>query len=101
MTITDPYENRYPDADVWEMIRAMEPGVPYGASELAAEIDTPRRTAHRYLDIFHEGGVVEKKDLTPRVAWYIPLERAADVRDADPEGEAPDATDPDMVDTPA
>lgn len=93
MRLDNPFATRYPSADVWGMIREMQPGVPYGASELSDVIDAPRRTAHRYLTIFHEAGIVEKKEMTPRVVWYIPHDRSDAVRDADPEGVGPAGTE--------
>ena len=80
----DPFEDRYPSTDPWDVIAAMEAGKPYSSSELSELIDVPRRTVHKHLRDFFRAGVVDRKSIGPGVAWYIDPDTVAEIRDIAP-----------------
>lgn len=55
------------------LLRTMTIGVPYATSELAEEIDAPRRSVNRWLhDLADKGYVTKKQPNQTTVMWYRP-----------------------------
>jgi len=86
MTMHDPFEDRYPKTDPWEIIAVMEAGRPYSAAELSESVGMARRTVHKHLRDFFDAGVVDRKSIGPGIAWYIDPSNLAQLSEIAPDG---------------
>lgn len=57
--------------DPADVLAAMEPYEPYVTSELAEQLDWPRRTVYEALTELHETDRIEKKQKNARVVMWI------------------------------
>jgi predicted transcriptional regulator len=63
------------ERDPADVLEAMNPGEPYVTSELADELEWPRRTVYEALSDLHETDRVQKKQANARaVMWIRPPE---------------------------
>lgn len=59
------------ERDPEDVLAAMDPGEPYVVSELAEEIDWPRRTVSKLLNDLHDADRVQKVKKNARVILWI------------------------------
>jgi predicted transcriptional regulator len=61
------------ERDPSDVLGAMTPGEPYVTSELADELDWPRRTVYKTLSELHEADRIQKKQANARAVMWIRL----------------------------